>query len=398
MPLDTRREALTDLAQTPELRGKLLMQIAKDSRFDPAKTAQAITPLLLELPKEAVFAIGAELADLLDSDTPELRSAAVAVKVRSGSPLGALADRDPSALLDAVTSLSAEQAPETLPSTLIDLAQAGKLDAGVAIMQANRLSSDKPALFERLATLAKPAMPLSYDQWGPPHTLAMAALAGMHETPDEDWPAGYDDYRITRADPSVIELGKEKYFHHEKGCVKCHGEHGEGTPGFPPLALSPMVNGDPVRAATIVKHGLMGELPHSINPADGKPYSAQMEPLSYYNDAEMAAALTYVRQHFGNFATPVTVQDVIAARAPEEGMMWTASALLAKFPFQRDRLTGPLPPPSIDVVKIVLPAMGLWLMLGVVTLCMLLILGVTYAGKFLQNPNPLTDSLHTPAH
>ena len=33
----------------------------------------------------------------------------------------------------------------------------------------------------------------------------------------------------------------------------------------------------------------------------GKPFSAQMEPLSYYNNAEIAAAVTFVRQSFGNF-------------------------------------------------------------------------------------------------
>jgi len=295
LPIELRREALTGLAEVPELQAKLLMQLARDTRFDPARTAEAIAPLLLELPREAVFAISADLDDLLDSDTAGLRSAAVALKVQSGAALGALAERDPQALLDAVASLRVEQAPATLPGTLIDLAAQGQLDAGQAIMQANRLSNDTAALFERFAVLADPAMDLSYTQWGQAHIVAMAALAGMHETPDEDWPQGYEAYRIGRADESVLELGKEKYFHHEKGCVKCHGEHGEGTSGFPPLAQSPMVNGDPVRAATIVKYGLMGELPHAINPADGKPYSAQMEPLSYMTDAEMAAKPELVR-------------------------------------------------------------------------------------------------------
>lgn len=370
------------------------MQLTDIQILEPDRTAQAIAPLLLELPSDAILAISEDLDALLDSTTPGLRSAAVALKVRSGAPLGSLAERDPQALLDAVASLSMEQAPASLPPALIDLAQAGQLDAGQAIEQADRLSADKSALFERLAKLAEPAMDTSYEQWGPTHHLAMAALAGMHQTPDSDWPEGFGDYRITRADPSVLQLGREKYFHHEKGCVKCHGEHGEGTPGFPPLAKSPMANGDPVRAATIVRFGLMGELPHAINPADGKPYSAQMEPLSYYNYQEMAAALTFVRQNFGNFTAPVTVQDVAAADAPDEGMMWQASALIKKYPFERDRLTGPLPappPPSIDIVKISLPSSGLWLMLGAVAVCMLLILGGTYAGKFLHNPSALAD-------
>ncbi|MEO0475650.1 MAG: cytochrome c, partial [Planctomycetota bacterium] len=258
----------------------------------------------------------------MDSSTAGFRSAAVALKVRSGAPLGALAQRDPAALLQAVASMKPEQTPASLPATLIDLTESGALKPGVAIVQADRLSSDKAALFERLAALADPAMEISYNQWGPPHKLAMAALAGMHQTADEDWPEGYEQYRIARAEPSVLELGKDVYFRHDQGCYKCHGEKGEGTSGFPPIAGSPMLNGDPVRAAKIVKYGLKGPLAHSINPADGKPYNAQMEQQSHLSEAEMAAALTYARQNYGNFAPPVTLKDVVAANAPEGGMMW----------------------------------------------------------------------------
>ena len=363
------------------------MQLAKDTRFDPERTAEAITPLLLELPKETVLSIDADLESLLASETAGLRSAAVALKVRSGAPLGALAERDPKALLDAVAKMDPAQTPDSLPATLIGLAEAGKLDPGAAIRLADNLSSDKAALFERLAALAEPAMDAGYDKWGLPHKLAMAALAGMHQTPNEDWPEGYDAYRIARAEPSVLELGKAVYFKHDQGCYKCHGEKGEGTSGFPAVAGSPMVNGDPIRAAAIVRYGLKGELAHSINPDDGKPFNAQMEQQSHLSNTEMAAALTYVRQNYGNFAPPVTPKDVAAARGPEEGMMWDAEALLAKHPFERDRITGPLPPPSINLRKWTPPAAGMPVMLIVVGFSMLMILGGTYLGKFLQDPH-----------
>lgn len=372
------------------------MLLAKDSRLDPAATASAITPWLLELPREAVFEISEDLDGLLDSQTAGFRSAAVALKVQSGAPLGTLAERDPAALLDAVTSLSKDQTPDSLPSALLDLAEAGKLDAGVAIVQADRLSSDKAALFDRLSALVDPVIETDYSQWSEGHIMAMAALAGMHQTPAENWPEGYDKYQIVRADEATLQHGKDIYFAHDQGCYKCHGERGEGTPGFPPLANSPTITGDPLRAANILKYGLQGELSHTINPADGKPFNAQMEPLSQFNDLQMAAALTYVRQSFGNFSEPVTIEHMQAARPPiadkgEGENMWNASALFEKFPFERDRLTGALPPPSVHVAKLKLPSSGLWLMLGAVALCMLLILVVTYAGKFLQaphSPNP----------
>lgn len=375
------------------------MQATKVPAFDPARTAEAITPLLLELPSQAVFAISDDLDALLDSDAPGLRSAAVALKVQAGAPLGSLAERDPAALLDAIESLSKDQTPDTLPATLIDLAEAGKLDPGTAIAQADRLSNDKAALFDRLAALADPVMEITYDQWSQQHVLAMAALAGMHNTPDTDWPEGFDKFRIARADEATLKLGKDIYFFHDQGCYKCHGEKGEGTSGFPPLAGSPTLVGDPIRAAKILKYGLQGELPHTLNPADGKPFSAQMEPLSQFNDAEMAAALTYVRQSFGNYSSPVTIEHMQKAKAPnsEKGEgenMWNAAALFEKFPFTRDRLTGSLPAPAINISHWAPPAAGLWMMLAVVTLCMLLILGITYAGKFMQP----THAMHTPAH
>jgi mono/diheme cytochrome c family protein len=402
LPIKVRRETLAAAASTPAEQAKLLMLLTKIQEFEPDRTAKAIAPLLLELPSEALLAIDADLDKLLDSPTASLRSAAVALKVQAGAPLGALAERDPAALLEAVSSLTPEQAPDTLPAALIDLAESGQLDAGIAIQQADRLSAEKASLFTRLAGLAEPAMQVTYDQWGESHALAMAALAGMHQTPEDQWPEGFDAYKIGRADDATMAFGKDIYFAHDQGCYKCHGQRGEGTSGFPPLAYSPTLVGDPVRAANILKYGLQGELPHTINPADGMPFNAQMEPLSQFDDAEMAAVLTYVRQSFGNFASPVTIQHMQAARAPQadkgEGEnMWQAAALFEKYPFTRDRLVGSLPPPAVSLQKWNPPSIGLWLMLAVVGVSMLLILAATYAGKFLQDPSGV-QSMHSPAH
>lgn len=363
------------------MQAKALMQAAKYQGFDPARTAKAITPFLLDMSAEAAFAISDDLNALLDSTEPALRSAAVVLKVRTGSPLPELAERDPEALLSAVQSLPKELAPDNVPGDLLALAENGKIEPGLAFQQATRLSNNTTALFERFAAIVEKAQGISFEKWSEEHQLAMAALGAMHQIDDADWPAGFDAYRIARADEATLKAGHDYYHHEERGCVKCHGEHGQGTEGFPPLDGSPYVLGSPERAATIVKYGLMGELKHFINPSDGKPYNAQMEPLSYMSDPQIAAVLTYVRQSWGNFAAPVTVDHVAAARKPKEGNnMWPADALLGEFPFERDRVLGSMPPPQWGIVHWSPPGSGLFVVLAGVCAAMLPILVVTWLG------------------
>lgn len=379
--LADRQAALATLGDTPEQRARALMQAVKIKFFDPALTAEAITPLLLGLPNEGAYAISDELDALLDSEVAGLRSAAVALKVRAGASLDALAQRDPEALLDAVAALPADQAPDGISSGLIDLAEQGKLPAPLALRQAARLNNDTQAYFARLAGFVDRAREIGYDQWGKDHRLAMAALSSMNATPDEQWPAGFEDYQLAAADPETFKLGHAVYHHEEKGCIKCHGTHGQGTEGFPALAGAPWVLGDPQRATSIVKFGLKGELVHTKNPANGQPFNAQMEPLSYLSDADIAAVLTYVRQSWGNYASPVSIDDVKAARAPKEGqMMWQAEDLLRWYPFERDRVTGSLPGPTLKVQSWKAPSMGVVYMLVVVTLMMAAILLPTWLG------------------
>lgn len=391
LPLDARRLALQLGAQTPELRGRLLIQTANNTIFDPARTAQAITPLLLELPDEAVFAISKQLNALMDNSEPALRSGALALKVRAGTPLPGLAARDPVALLDAVATLPSDQVPDSVPGELMDLAEAGQVDAPLAFGQAVRLSSDKASLFKRLANPIDKTRDIGFDQWSDQHRLAMSALGAMHIVPDDQWPKGFNRYRLERADEAFLAKGHEVYHHEEKGCVKCHGKHGEGSPGFPPLAGSPTILGDPMRPATIVKYGLIGELPHAINPADDKPFSAQMEALSYLSDADMAAAITYVRQSWGNYASPVSPKQVADAPKPlENAGQWGSEGLFEKYPFERDRVLGSLPAPKIEIKGWKPPKVGVLLMLLSVTVPLGAILIVTWLGGVVSASVPDT--------
>lgn len=116
-------------------------------------------------------------------------------------------------------------------------------------------------------------------------------------------------------------LGQEIY----NGCSQCHQGSGMGLAGqFPPLAGSEYVTGDVRRLAAILINGINGELV-----VNGSTYNAQMPTWKdTYNDEELAAVMTYIRNSFGNKAEAVTKQQVEAVRK-EVGALgaWSAQSL-----------------------------------------------------------------------
>ena len=123
------------------------------------------------------------------------------------------------------------------------------------------------------------------------------------------------------APQNAMLLGQEIY----NGCMQCHQGNGMGLAGqFPPLADSEYVTGDVRRLAAILINGINGEMQ-----VKGLIYNAQMPAWKdTYNDEEIAAVLTYIRNSFGNKAGPVSTQQVEAARK-EVGTLgtWTARSL-----------------------------------------------------------------------
>ena len=82
-------------------------------------------------------------------------------------------------------------------------------------------------------------------------------------------------------------------------CSACHQATGKGVKGaFPPLAGSPLVQGDPKIVMTTVLNGRAG-------------MPAFKDDLT---DADLAAILTYVRSSWGNKASAIKPSDVAAAR------------------------------------------------------------------------------------
>lgn len=105
---------------------------------------------------------------------------------------------------------------------------------------------------------------------------------------------------------AIIEMGKSVF---DRTCIACHQINGQGIPGvFPPLAGSDFLNADKERAIGIVLHGKKGTV--TVN---GKRYNNIMPPQNL-NDSEIAAALTYVYNSFGNSKKKVAADEVSKIR------------------------------------------------------------------------------------
>lgn len=94
-------------------------------------------------------------------------------------------------------------------------------------------------------------------------------------------------------------------------CASCHQATGMGQPGaFPPLAGNPVVTGDPLKVAHIIKYGLKGVL--LVN---GKSYNGEMPAWKgTLNDGQIASVETYIRSSWGNHASAITTAQVTAVK------------------------------------------------------------------------------------
>ena len=122
-----------------------------------------------------------------------------------------------------------------------------------------------------------------------------------------------------KSDPRIAGLTKEIQI--EKGkqvfmqtCFVCHQVEGQGIPGqIPPLAKSDYLMADKERSIRGVLQGNSGEIV-----VNGTKFNAQMIPLNYLNDEDIANVLTYVRNSFGNSGDAVSITEVrrIRSEAP----------------------------------------------------------------------------------
>jgi len=140
--------------------------------------------------------------------------------------------------------------------------------------------------------------------------------------------------RHLKKDKTASKLYKHGYevFNHGENCASCHAKNGQGlaAANFPPLAGSKWMTQDPERVIKIALKGIMGEMT-----VKGKKYNGAMPGFeSRMNDNDLAAALTYARNAWGNNGSVIKPADVAKVRKELKGNpnLMNAAELLKKHP------------------------------------------------------------------
>lgn len=127
-------------------------------------------------------------------------------------------------------------------------------------------------------------------------------------------------------------------YEREGHCATCHQPDGKGLPdvGFPPLVDTQWALGDPDRLIKLTLKGLMGPIEVKGKAYPGVVPMTQFEGL--LKDDELAAVLTYVRNAFGNKASPIRPGQVrrIRDEVKDKTGLYSPDELLKDHPLEND--------------------------------------------------------------
>jgi mono/diheme cytochrome c family protein len=185
---------------------------------------------------------------------------------------------------------------------------------------------------------AKPILALAkkhpLDPWmDKPYEIAVAHASGVNVVKNKDAAV------VSSLKGKDLELytAGQKLYSKEGYCTTCHQTNGKGLPssGFPPLSNSIWVTGNQERLIKLVLKGIMG--PMELN---GVKYAGQV-PMTPYgglmSDKEIASVLTYIRNSFGNKATPIDPEKVkeVRAKIADKKDLYNANMLLSEHPIEK---------------------------------------------------------------
>ena len=159
-------------------------------------------------------------------------------------------------------------------------------------------------------------------------TTRLKTLNAMFE-----WPGHVADTASLRktsladADQRQFALGRQHYL---ATCAGCHGTDGAGISRFAPTLIgSDWVLGDEKRLALILLHGIEGPIAVAGKLYDVPEILPVMPSHSTMDDGAITAIMTYIRNEWGNQASPVGRRTVGGTRHTTQGrvMPWTAKEL-----------------------------------------------------------------------
>ena len=131
-------------------------------------------------------------------------------------------------------------------------------------------------------------------------------------------------------------------FQRESHCATCHQTSGQGNGTvYPPLVGSPWVTGSEERLIKLALHGMWGRMQvrgKIYDPARGVPPMTAFRDL--LNDKDMADVLTFVRNTWGNNASPINAETVARVRAESSSrtIFWKPEELEKLHPLERELL------------------------------------------------------------
>ncbi len=132
---------------------------------------------------------------------------------------------------------------------------------------------------------------------------------------------------LTEDDQKQFTLGRQHYL---STCAGCHGTDGAGLSRFAPTLIgSDWVLGDEKRLALILLHGMEGPVDVAGKVYDVPDILPVMPPHSTLDDGAITAIMTYIRNEWGNQASPVSRRIVGTTRHTSQGRVvpWTAGEL-----------------------------------------------------------------------